>query len=323
MASRASSLLVVVALLVPATLHAREVDQFTDRMFQLRHLNDASPVIDARMNAMLKAVAAELNAKHPKTPRDRDDIIYNAFQGGGSELVAQIHSPFESWVRDDAAVELFWVDGRGIYGGDIDYDDMGFAWYIEVAPVIRLGPLLVGIDKLGHFLGQGWFYYREDRTLRDADPRATEDELHQRLLKYGHDYEVGYLGLAGTGVYSYADLAANWQGLLFYRALFAGPNPYLVAANGRYRQGREFHILDYATDAWDEVANPSRPRTDRFFEKVARYLRAHVCAEYRASPSAFLNASGRTQDPHDYLWSGAVDSAFACKRRFALAELCR
>jgi hypothetical protein len=308
---------------VPGLLHAREVDQFSDRLFQVRHLADSSAVIDARMNEMLRSIAAALSEARPTNQPDRDRIVYDAFQGDRFEFVAQLRTPFESWVRDDADVELFHVDGRGIYGGDVDYDDMGMAWYIESAPVIRLGPLLVGIDKLGHFIGQGWFYYRRYERIRNADPAVHDDEVLRRVREYGHELEVGYQGLVGTGVYSYADLAANWQGMQFYRSLFAGPSPYFQATHGRYRLVREFHILDYATDDWDEVQNPSRPRSDRFYVKVARYLRAHACSDFRGAPSKFLNASGRTQDPREYVWDGAGEAAFACKRRFSIADLCR
>ena len=321
--SRRASAIVLALLAMPTAAGAREVDQFTDRLFQLEHLTDASAVIDARVNALLGRLAAELEARQPSSQHERDEIVEDVLQGSHVEMIAQLRSPLEEWLREVAPVDLFWVAHRGIYGGDIDYDDMGLAWYIDNAPVIRVGPLLVGLDKLGHFLGQGWFYDREYRALRARDPHASEPELLARVREYGHRLELGYQGLTGTGVYSYADLAANWQGLRFYRALWDGPTPYLVARDGHYRVARVFHILDYATDAWDEVANPSRPRSDRFFDKVARYLRAHVCGGYRGAVARFANASGQTQDPRDYVWEGITDDTFACKRRWDLAEICR
>jgi hypothetical protein len=320
---RASVLVVIAVLAMPTMVGAREVDQFTDRLFQLVHLTDASTVIDARMNALLAQLAAKLEARPPSSQRERDEIVEDVLQGSHIEMIAQLRSPLEEWLRSIAPVDLFWVAHRGIYGGDVDYDDMGLAWYIENAPVIRIGQVLVGLDKVGHFLGQGWFYEREYQALRARTPHATESELFARVRAYGHRLELGYQGLTGTGVYSYADLAANWQGFLFYRTLWDGPTPYLVAKDGHYRVARVFHILDYATDAWDEATNPSRPRSDRFFDKVARYLRTHVCDAYRGAPKRFANASGRTQDPADYLWEGITEDAFACKRRWYIAEICR
>lgn len=320
---RASTIAMLAALAMPSAADAREVDQFTDRLFELAQLSDATPAIDARMTELVAQLAAELEARQPTSRRQRDEIVEDVLQGSHVELIAQLRSPLEEWLRETAAVDLFWVTRRGIYGGDVDYDDMGLAWYIDNAPVIRVGPRLVGLDKLGHFLGQGWFYEREYEGLRVRDPRATEAELLAGVRAYGHRLEVGYQGLAGTGVYSYADLAANCQGFQFYRSLLDGPTPYIVATAGHYRVARAFHILDYATDAWDEVANPSRPRSDRFFSKVARYLRAHVCAAYRGAPERFTNASGPTPDPRDYVWEGATADVFACKRRWYLAEICQ
>lgn len=320
MSRRASAWVGLLWLALARPGHAREVDQFTDRLFQLDHLADAAAVIDARMNALLAELVVELAARHPSSPRERDLIVEEVTQGSHLEFIAQLRSPLEAWLREVAPVELFWVAHRGIYGGDVDYDDMGLAWYIDDAPVIRIGPLLVGLDKLGHFLGQGWFYARAYEALRSADPRATEEELLGRVRAYGHELELGYQGLTGTGVYSYADLAANWQGFQFYRALWAGPRPFIIASHGGYRVARTFHILDYATDAWDEATNPSRPRSEQFFRKVARYLRAHVCEPYRGAVIKFTNASGRDQDPREYVWEGA--SPFGAEHRWQLADIC-
>jgi hypothetical protein len=295
-----------VLVLAAATAQAREVDQFTDRLFQLDHLHDASAVLDARVDAMLRDLAAELTARHA-TRDDRERLVRDAFIGSRLDFVGQLHSPYESWVRDDAAVELYRADARGIYGA-LDYDDVGLAWYIENAPVVRLGSRLVGIDKLGHFFGQGWFYYVRWQTTHDDDD----------VRRYGHEQEASYLGTTGTGIYSYADLAANWRGLQFYRALFDGPDPYVAADGGTYRVRRAFHWADYASDAWDEVQNPSRPRSERAYEAIAGYLRTHACAAYHRDPVRFANATGRTQDPHDYVWSGAE-----LGRRLELATICR
>lgn len=303
--------------------HAREVDQFTDRLFQLQRLGDASGVIDRELQAILSRLVDELNDQRPESARDIDRIVRDAFQSSRFDYISQLVTPFESWLRDDAPVDLFAVSDGGIYGGSVDYDDMRMGWYLKPAPVIRVGSLLIGIDKIGHFVSQGWFYFVRERAIRRADPSASNAEVDRRIRHYGHDLESNFLGFGGTGVYSYADLAANWQGLMFFRSLFGGPNPHIAIANGRYMLARPFHIVDYATDAWDEVNNPSRPQSDRFFDKVAHRLRARVCAEYRVAPTVFLNASGQSQDPRDYVWEGVTDHSFACKRRFAIADICR
>src|SRR5439155_11046355 len=93
---------------------------------------------------------------------------------------------------------------------------------------------------------------------------------------------------------------------------------YIHVESGHYQLAREFHFADYVTDAWDEMLNPSRPRSDHLYDKIAAYLRAHACADYRAAPEAYAAATGRTQDPHDYVWSAAP-----ADHRFAPADICR
>jgi hypothetical protein len=318
------ALAIACALSISTAASAREVDQFTDRVFQLEHLTDASPVLDARINALLHELGVRLDAARPANRAARDKIVYDLFQGGSNEVLAQLQTPIEDWVARDADVERYRVDRRGVYGESVDFDDMGLGWYVDIAPVIRLGQFLVGVDKIGHFFGQGWFYYHRYREIRDAEPRVTAEDIDRRVLAYGRTLESTYLGLTGTGVYSYGDMAANWQGLRFYLVLFEGPAPYLTrSADGTYHVARTFHFVDYVTDSWDEVQNPSRPRTDALYAKVADYLRAHVCREYRQDPVRFMNATGRHQAATDYTDDGEHIAARDSKRRFAIAEICR
>jgi hypothetical protein len=324
MRSSRQALAVACALAISTASSAREVDQFTDRLFQLEHLADATPVLDARVDAMLQQLVVRLDTVRPTSRAGRDKIVYDMFQGGSNEVLSQLRTPYEDWATHDADVERFHVDHRGVYGASVNFDDMGLGWYIDIAPVIRMGRRLIGVDKLGHFFGQGWFYYHRYQEIREAEPHVTAEEIDHRVLAYGRSLESTYLGLTGTGVYSFGDMAANWQGLRFYLVLFEGPAPYVTrSANGMYQVVRKFHFADYVTDSWDEVQNPSRPRTDGMYDKVAGYLRAHVCRDYRRDPARFMNATGVHQAATDYMDDADRVSARDCKRRFAIADICR
>lgn len=92
----------------------------------------------------------------------------------------------------------------------------------------------IGADKLGHFFQQGYQYY----DIRNRSSQATAES-------FGRYTEIAGAGLATTGVYSNADLAANLAGLTFYDQLRANPG------------GFTFDIANFISSNWNEYANPN------------------------------------------------------------------
>ena len=292
---------------------AKELDQFTDRLRVLhyyaggyREIEDApgpaqvDAVLDARMNQLLDELARELFDARVETPDERDEAVRRIFQ---HRYLPELITPYEEWVKHEAPVPLYKVRDKGIYGHAVDYDDMRLTWFIELSPIVRAGGVLVGIDKLGHFLAQGFQYYERYRELDRTLPEAPR---YPMIRQYGHEQELKQLGIATGGVYSYADLASNWSGMLFFLALFDD-----VAAegqtharffdrdeNGNYRRVRDFYWAEWITSDWDEVLNPAAIEKRPLFEKVVTNLkrrpgpkgarRKSICEDYRDDPAAFL-----------------------------------
>ncbi len=114
---------------------------------------------------------------------------------------------------------------------------------------------VIGIDKLGHFFAQGLSYYRE---VFDYGRGLTE------VLKMGLTDEKGSMGegllgvsMFGSGVVSYGDLAANIDGLSFWKKLFIGSSPYLKIdiQTQKILILKKFTFSDYKIAAWDEGVN--------------------------------------------------------------------
>ena len=143
--------------------------------------------------------------------------------------------------------------------------------------------LLVGSDKFGHFLATGFEYleaYLETlseikRTQEDA-PDAESRALFATLLR-GVLSEVTLLGGWTARVFSYADLAANYSGFIFFREIVEGRSPYLSRdeATGKWRRGPTPFVWENFMDAgWDEGINcshyyPSVLGRDDFQRKIA------------------------------------------------------
>lgn len=136
---------------------------------------------------------------------------------------------------------------------------------------------LIGTDKFGHFVAFGWEYFvrveREELPVRDA-------------LELGFKQEAGMFGAATTGVFSYADLSANYNGLLFWQRMIGTSDDLTafvacVPDTRRWRVQNEIDMDDYIDATWDERVNPS----DYVDPELAKKSNAQVEEVYATNPA--------------------------------------
>ena len=144
----------------------------------------------------------------------------------------------------------------------------------------RVNNVMVGSDKFGHFVSQGYKYYK--RELKGWDT--------ERILSWGAFAERWLYGLLTTGVYSNADLVANYEGWRFYRSLIdddviPGKPAILTWRDGRLVQQRPFTWADHINAYWDEALNPSF--NVKSVNKRLRKAILAMCDEVKAAPDAF------------------------------------
>jgi len=324
---RARAALVAWLCLASSSVWAKELDQFTDRLLELHYYaggyrklagapgpQQVDAVLDARMNMLLDRLQLRLRESPPRTAADRSRLLSEVFQ---HRFLPALVTPYEQWVKTEAPVPLYRVRDKGIFGHAVDYDDMRLAWYIELSPILRVGGVLMGIDKLGHFLAQGFQYYQHDQALS----RRPDAARYAALRTLGHVQELGQLGIATGGVYSYADLAANWAGMAFFSSLFNAADIegqhharyFEPAGEGKWRRVRDFHWAEWVTPDWDEVLNPAATARRALYEKVAENFRRRpgpanaprtsICDWYRRDPQAFLGPNSGLRPRSSYALS--------------------
>lgn len=101
--------------------------------------------------------------------------------------------------------------------------------------------MLIGTDKIGHFLAQGWEYFEFAEDLKAEEKEdlicgfqsGNASVQDQEIIRKGEAKEHTLLGLESGGVFSYADLSANVSGLIFYLSFFKGDHPYFVRDSAR------------------------------------------------------------------------------------------
>lgn len=283
-------------LLIATSVIAKETDTFSDRIFLQQQLKDGVDALDAHIREKMEKVARDLTARGARTPDERNAVYFRYFQ---HPLLPEMLCQVENWIKSAGHVPRYELDGRGIYGGKVGYDDVFLAWYVGLAPVIRLNRVLLGLDKIGHFFGQGWQYFLEDLRLKRVEPHLTDEQRWEKVRIYGSALEKRRLGYTNDGIYSLGDMAVNWDGFQFHRRLLDTPNSYLRfdPATGQYSVGAPFTFRDYVTDDWDEVLNPSLVHSAVLWAKVRDNARRSVkeggtgvCDAYRADPKKFLGA---------------------------------
>ncbi len=172
----------------------------------------------------------------------------------------------------------------------------------------------IGGDKLDHFFSEGFKYHdllvREGRTIEE-------------VLRLGEWWERTKFGLQVSGVFSNADLVANYEGLRFYNTLFSGGDGHAPLVEWIRRSGeaprirtlRPFDLREWVNPYWDEVTNPSA-FTPVFWRSMRRNMK-EVCASFHRVPALFAAGDLKT------LSEQYPGIHFARVRSQSLSEACR
>jgi hypothetical protein len=319
------ALLVVSVALAAGTVGAAEIDSVTTRRIVL---DDSLAAINAIVNARLRAGIERANRRHADVANleshefcDEEHLylqlrkaIFDSFVPGwgleGHGLDQQLREAL-------AATSYSLMLEDSIYR-DITYLE-GFSLRLkELSDVVRADGHLIGLDKLGNFFAEGWEYFA--RTRQDEGPL-------EEALQWGSRQEAGKFGFATTGIFSFADLVANFNGWRFWRGVLGsgddpllGPvgnwfsRPYVscetrIFASIRHRKivrnwvlSREFNLADYVDGAWDEGNNCNSYADPLIEQKVLSRIDA-VSVSYRCpvEPAQCLSAQQKYGNLARYL----------------------
>jgi hypothetical protein len=253
-------------------LSASETDSFTDRCAPLpdstEHLNRMVTVgIDTAVrNANRDARHRYMQANYPFSGRRNTDYC------NSDDLYRHIRLLFARKFIGQMEADINHLPDTMVMKVDLDhsvYRDFPFeksptlVGIRAMGALVRLGRYRVGADKFGHFFSEGWTEY--ELAYRGSAPDFF------KALAYGEITESLYYGGLTTGIYSHADLTANFNGMRFYNALLGNsqdpltkelPEPYVRCLNQKWERVRDFDWKDYVDAAWDEGVNFNYFRDD-------------------------------------------------------------
>jgi hypothetical protein len=258
----------IVLALAASSATALETDQFYSWAQPLR---DSSAPINAKFETEINAALQKLKAN--ATCADVESQVQRRFR----RFI--FHVP-ETWAANDALVDRVPASSeqrrvyqqRSIYAG---LSRIATATWMPASPTVELGGVRLGTDKIGHFVSEGWLYYRQFK--RGLHRGMTEAQAEHRAIALGMLLERTTLGYLASGIFSTADMEANYNGMLFYRSLCGGEAPLIERRAGRWTMVRRFDLRQFVTPEWDESYQPNAYRAVLW--RTIRPAMAEHCAE--------------------------------------------
>ena len=262
-----------ILLLTAVAVHAAEVDSFTNR----HELADSGPQLNGIVNKWLEEAIAEANKKPLfQIESDEEGIGYcnreQLLAALQDKLTGFIVGKLEARVMEDETLDTIRVEfDDSIYRDLVFAESPTISLTRYLAVLLRIGDVYFGADKFGHFFSEGYSYYE---MYRGGDEFSA--------LQFGDLTESTFYGELATGIFSYADLAANLNGLRFWnRILGLKPDPlsgqevirpYVQCVDKKWQLVAPFAWQEYVDPAWDEAVNCNAFKNESLLEKVKKRI---------------------------------------------------
>jgi len=261
----------VTALVVAATppAFAYETDQHSNRAADIA---DSIDVLNREVNNSIVEITIEWRQGH-------DEIaVVNAIYRdiGGLHWVDKL----ERWAMKSPEVEKLQTPRYdSVYAGKPFWATRVTSLF-GTGNTIRVNDQLIGTDKIGHFISQGRKYYRRYRKTGSEEQAAERSAFTERAI----------FGRMSNGIYSNADLVANYEGHRFFRSLFEdgiipGKPAILRWEEDGWVIQRPFDWADHVNAYWDETLN-----NNHYDGLLYRYMHetfVAMCPDYWANPGLY------------------------------------
>lgn len=196
--------------------------------------------------------------------------------------------------------------------------------YLTISMTVNIYGSQFGIDKIAHFFQQGYTYYK---NYNDALAEGLSPEkAAEKAVRWGQMTERTFYGTLVSGVYSNADLCANYVGMKFYqnltRPIKIGDSTkpaVLILVDGIWKfnektESRENLLKPFFSDHLNEALNPSIFIAGlRSF--VRRTIRRQSCKQWFAVYPNLSQTELNEKSKALKLWNGE-DYGFTDSRNF-------
>lgn len=240
-------------------------------------LNDSSSHINRFLSESIEAALKKIPDHQIKTCEEMTGLIGKEFE---SHLVHD--NPVENWLFSVLSDEEMYPTDLYYFEESIYREPYRFyiPWF-GLAPTIQVNGFYFGTDKLSHFASTGLIYYRIYRG--EIAKRKSPLSALKKAIDWGVRDEKTVHGFWASGVFSYSDLEANYQGLRFYNRFCSKTNAYLQRTeHGEWRLINRPDVAEYVSGFWDESFLLSYRKPENW-SKVSAVLKSRYCPEFPSS----------------------------------------
>ncbi|MDH3465324.1 MAG: hypothetical protein OES26_05345 [Gammaproteobacteria bacterium] len=227
---------------------AMEVDPYLAWMHEI---NDSTEVINRFINQTARETVEEVNGK-PDKYDSCEAVTVRIFRRNhtsiftSKRLLRHIHS-------NPDIDKLGRAHFEEVHGSMYRYVPQ--LYVSSLSDTINVNGIYIGDDKIAHFFGFGRRYYKRYLTALGKG-KDTETALLE-AIRYGVRNENGLMGKLIDGIFSHADLEANFQGMQMARSFCEGENPNLVGSAGAWVWDHDTDFSEFVIPTIDEGFNNS------------------------------------------------------------------
>lgn len=272
------TLIFLTLLISSLSLLAAEADHYSDPNKSVLGLEDANTILVEKTNEFVQKKLETINAKTDCSQMKEED------------LYKELQDIFANHSKGKLVKDILYTDKYPTIKIPLE-DSIYGSWSIRngfllgrkkaaesplaLAPLIRVGDVIVGTDKLEHLFGMGYQYFER---------HYLKGHSLKRVLKRGIFFEKTILGgnVLATGVFAYSDLAANFNGMRFWNSMLQkrddvlgaenNVGPYLACEQGKWVQLKDIDFTPFLDEASDESINCSKFASRGGVKKYKKYL---------------------------------------------------
>jgi hypothetical protein len=256
--------LIPLTLLLSTTLMAAEADNFSAHHLAIQ---DVKQQVNELSNTYLAKSVADLN-----------NIQGCKSAKAETELYTELRKYFANHSKGELVKEILYKENisknalplkQSVYGewkvnnGYLLGKKSAASSPLALSPLIRIGEQNIGVDKLEHMFGMGFSYFTKHNL---------EGKSIKKILKGGVLAEKTILGgnMLATGVFAYADLSANFNGMRFWNHVLQKQDdilgaeynrgPFVKCEDGLWKidESHPIDFSDYVDASFDESINCSK-----------------------------------------------------------------
>ncbi len=249
-----------------------------------KDINDSSQTINMYLNEQIEILIDDLPESFQNKTCESVSLHLMEELGSTDYLffrAGALNTSLELWVEENRHIDRVPSFGtasdtysqESIYAPELKFFGL---WPTTVDSTINIAGIYIGAEKLSHFLGSGYEYYQ--KYLQVISSTGSEEEAQLEAIRWGIELEASIIGIWAVGIFSYADLEANYQGFVFAKDLCS--QKLLQYHSGHWQMKKQVDIRHYVNPNWDEAYNPNSYVAKRQKNIETNIENLNICYKY-------------------------------------------